>query len=230
MKQLLTISLLALFGLVAPGIEAKGIGCRELSYPERAQVVIVADNMIFNGVPMAAWELRWSETPEKLRAFYRSTWETRGNKVTENAMGEWKTVATADGDCFYTVQTKPTATGSYALIGVTKAPSNANPPPPGSGFPTPSGSRVLNDLRHKDGIRNARTLLLANTFSMEANASFYRNAMADHGWQPTMDRPVGTEKGPARILMWKRGAEEASMTIGKGVIGSSVAVNIVDKP
>ena len=226
----LTFALLLVSLLVAGNAAAKGIGCRELPYPERAQVVIVADNMVFNGVPMAAWELRWSETPEKLRSFYRKTWEARGNNVTENVVGEWVTVATADGSCFYTVQTKAASAGSYALLGVTKAPSNATPPPPGSGFPTPSGSRVLNDLRHGDGIRNARTLLLANTFSMEANASFYRNAMADQGWQTTMDRPVGTDKGPARVLIWKRGAEEASMTIGRGVIGSSVAVNIVDKP
>ncbi|MRR52094.1 MAG: hypothetical protein EG825_14485, partial [Rhodocyclaceae bacterium] len=128
MTPLLALPMLLLSILAAAGAQAKGIGCRELSYPERAQVVIVAEDIVFNGVPMAAWELRWNEPPEKLRAFYRAGWEARGNRVTENAVGEWKTVATADGSCFYTVQTKSTATGSYALIGVTKAPNNASPP------------------------------------------------------------------------------------------------------
>lgn len=223
--------LLAAFVLAAAPLRAgAGIGCDALGYPEGAQVVVVADNMLFNGVPMASWELRWRESPQRLRAFYRNAWEARGDRVVESELGDWKTVATRDGECFYTVQTKAAAGGTYALIGVTRPPENAVLPPPGAGFPMPSGSKVVNDLRHKDKIRNARTLLLGNSFSINANASFYRNAMSGQGWTPTFDRAVRTDRGESHVLTWKRGAEEASMTIGSGLLGSSVAINFVDRP
>ncbi|MCK9382145.1 MAG: hypothetical protein M0P95_13925 [Sulfuritalea sp.] len=215
---------------VLPPQASAGIGCDPLGYPEGAQVVVVADNLLFNGVPMANWELRWRESPERLRAFYRSGWEARGDRVVETEFGGWKTVATRDGECFYTVQTKAAAGGTYALIGVTRPPANAVQAQPGAGFPMLSGSKVVNDLQHKDKIRNARTLLLANSFSIDANASFYRNAMSGQGWAPTFDRAVRTERGESHVLIWKRGAEEASMTIGNGLLGSSVAVNFVDRP
>lgn len=222
--------LAALLLAALPHKASAGIGCDALGYPDGAQVVVVADNMLFNGVPMASWELRWREPPERLRAFYRNGWEARGDRVVETEIGDWKTVATRDGECFYTVQTKAAAGGTYALIGVTRPPANAVQPPPGAGFPMLSGSKVINDLRHKDTIRNARTLLLANSFPIGANASFYRTAMSGQGWVPTFDRAVRTERGQSHVLIWKRGAEEASMTIGSGLLGSSIAINFVDRP
>jgi len=213
-----------------PGVASAAMGCRPLSSPQGAQVVVVADDLVINNVPMATWEIRWRESPERLRAYYRNLWETRGGRVVETEAGEWKTVATLDGECFYTVQTKPVATGSYGLIGVTKPPANAVSAPLGTGFPSLSGSRVANDLRHRDGVRNARTVMLANSFSIEANASFYRNAMAGQGWDATQDRAVGAGAASARAMSWKRGAEELVVTIGPSPVGTVVTANFVDRP
>jgi hypothetical protein len=219
------------FALLSGSVTAReDIGCRSLPYPENAKVLIVASNMVMNGVPMAINELRWKESPEQLLRFYRSRWEALGHKVFETPVGEWLTAGTLDGECYYTVQVKAAADGSYALLGATRAPRNAASPAPGSGFPMLSGSRVANDLEHKDGIKNARTLLLKNAFSIEANASFYRNALAGQGWQMTLDRAVDTEKGPSRVLVWRRGGEETSMTIGRVAGGAIVVANVVDKP
>jgi len=203
--------------------------CRSLSYPDGAQVAIVADDMEFNGIPMAVWELHWSGTPERLRAFFRLDWEGRGDKVVETEAGLWKTVGTWEGGCFYTVQTRAVSGGSHALIGVTRK-SSSTVTKAGSNFPMLSGSKVMNDLRHKDGVRNARTLLLSNRFSIEANAGYYRSALGDSGWQATVDRVVATAAGPTRVLSWKRDLEETSMTISQGASGTAVVINIVDKP
>jgi hypothetical protein len=219
------------FGLLSGSAVAReGIGCRSLPHPEDAKVLIVASNMVMNGVPMAVNELRWKESPEQLLRYYRSRWEGLGQKVFEAPVGEWRTLGTLDGECYYTVQVKAAEGGSYALLGATRAPPNAARRAPGSGFPLLSGSRVANDLEHRDGIKNARTLLLNNSFSIEVNASFYRNALAGQGWEMMLDKAVATEKGPSRILVWRRGEEETSMTIGRGASGSIVVANIVDKP
>jgi hypothetical protein len=220
---------LAALALSAP--VAAGVGCRPLSYPEGAQVVIVADDMVFNNVPMAAWELRWREPPERLRAYYRALWEGRNQRVSETTAGEWITVGTLDGLCFYTVQTKAAAGGgSYALIGVTHSPPTAAAAAPGAGFPSLSGSRFANDIRHQDGRRHARTLLLINSYSVEANASFYRNAMAGQGWQLALDKGGGAGAASVRAMNWKRGAEEATLTIAASELGTAVTANIVDAP
>lgn len=218
-------------GLLPGGAAARdNIGCHDPAYPQGAKVLIVASNMVMNGVPMAINELRWNEPPEQLLRFYRGRWEALGQKVFETPVGEWRTVGTLDGECYYTVQVKAAEDGSYALVGVTRAPRNAASAEPGKGFPMLSGSRVANDIEHKDGIKNARTLLLNNRFSIEANASFYLRALAGQGWEVMMDRSVATEKGPSRVLVWRRGGEEASMTIGRSAGGAMVVANIVDKP
>jgi len=223
-----TVSLILVVALALAAFHAAA-GCRTLDYPDGAKVVIVADDMEFNGIPMAVWELRWKETPEKLRAYYRKDWESRSDKVYESEAGIWKIIATSEGGCFYTVQTRAVSDGSHALIGVTRKPTSARAAN-GSGYPMLSGSKVLNDLRHKDGARNARTLLLTNSFSPDANAGYYRSALGNSGWQTILDRSVFTEKGPAKVLVWKRDIEETSMTITQNTTGSTVVVNIVDKP
>jgi len=224
--RMVNLILSLLLGLASCQVMA---GCRTLSYPDGAKVVIVADDMEFNGIPMAVWELRWKESPERLRDFFRKDWEARGDKVFDTETGLWKTIATSEGGCFYTVQTQAASDGSHALIGVTHKPTSARPTN-GSGYPMLSGSKVLNDLRHKDGAHNARTLLLTNSFSIDANAGYYRSALGNSGWQTTLDRSVVTSKGPARVLVWKRDLEETSMTISPNAAGSTVLVNIVDKP
>ncbi|HEX8988863.1 MAG TPA: hypothetical protein VF816_12965 [Rhodocyclaceae bacterium] len=224
-----TLAALVALALAAP--VAAGVGCRPPGYPEGAQVVIVADDMVFNNVPMAAWELRWREPPERLRAYYRAEWEARNQRVSESTVGEWVTVGTLDGQCFYTVQTRAAAGGgSYALLGVTRAPETAAAAAPGAGFPNLSGSRFANDIRHQDGRRHARTLLLMNSYSVEANASFYRNAMAGQGWQLALDKGGGAGLASMRAMSWKRGAEEATLTIAAGELGTVVTANIVDAP
>lgn len=232
MKRLSLRHIVALvFVAAAAGAAAReDIGCRSQPYPDGARILIVASHMVMNGVPMAVNELRWKEPPEQLLRFYRGRWEGLGQKVFEAPVGEWRTLGTLDGECYFTIQVKAAEGGSYALLGATRAPATAAPRTPGSGFPMLSGSRVANDLEHRDGIKNARTLLLNNTFSIEANASFYRNALAGQGWQMMLDKAVATEKGPSRVLVWRRGAEETSMTIGRGGGGSNVVANIVDKP
>jgi hypothetical protein len=231
MRKFLGCCALILFTLLPGGAAARdNIGCHDPAYPQNAKVLVVASNMVMNGVPMAINELRWNEPPEQLLRFYRSRWEALGQKVFETPVGEWRTLGTLDGECYYTIQVKAAEDGSYALLGVTRAPRNAESAAPGKGFPMLSGSRVANDIEHKDGIKNARTLLLNNSFSIGANASFYLRALAGQGWDLMMDRSVATEKGPSRVLVWRRGGEEASMTIGRGAGGAMVVANIVDKP
>jgi hypothetical protein len=104
------------------------------------------------------------------------------------------------------------------------------PRPPGEGFPMPSGTRVFNDLAHRDGPKQGRTLLLGNTQAPDANVLFYRQTFEAQGWVALVDRPVATDKGSAYVMLWRRGLEEASITVQKGGPGTTIVANLVDQP
>lgn len=220
---------LALLGLLA-GPAAAGVGCRDFPMPDRSRVVIVAEDMVVNNVPMAVRELHSRQAPDEIIAFYRMRWEAQGQKTLLTDSDGWRTLATRDGDCFYTAQTRTAADGgTYALLGVTRSTGQAGPAP-GTGFPMMGGSRVFNDLKHKDGPKNARTVLLTNTYSPDANANFYRNAFAAQGWQSMLDRKVDTPRGPSVVQVWKRATEETSLTIAGTAGMTQVVANVVDRP
>lgn len=221
--------LAALLACAAAHARDEANGCREFAVPQGAKLLYVAADMAVNGVPMSIKEMRTQDSPEAVLAFYRSQWGRGKPGFFENPLQEWRTIATFDGPCYYTVQVRAQDGGSYALLGVSKRP-NVKPRPPGEGFPMPSGSRVFNDLTHRDGPKQGRTLLLTNTQAPDANVLFYRQTFESEGWVAVVDRPVSTEKGPAYVMLWRRGLEEASITVQKGGAGTTIVANLVDQP
>lgn len=204
--------------------------CRDLPLPVEATASIVAQEMVMNGVPMSIKELRSRQAPEQVQRFFREYWKGQGQRVLENMINGWQTLATQDGPCFFTVQTKAgDKGGTYALLGVTRSPDGPSRTP-GSGFPMMSSSRVFNDLAHKDGPKTARTLLLDNEFSPESNAVFYRNTLSAQGWENMIDRKVNTERGRSHVQVWQRKTEELSLTIGQSDGVTRVVANVVDRP
>lgn len=204
-------------------------GCREFAVPQGAKLLYVAADMAVNGVPMSIKEMRTKDAPEAVLAFYRGEWGRGRPGFFENELQEWRTIATFDGPCYYTVQVRAQGGGTYALLGVSKRPA-VKPRPPGEGFPMPSGTQVFNDLTHHDGPKQGRTLLLGNRQAPDANVLFYRQTFESQGWVALVDRPVATEKGSAYVMLWRRGLEEASITVQKGGPGTTILANLVDQP
>ncbi len=204
--------------------------CASLPTPPNSRVVVVAQDMVVNGVPMSANELHSKQTPSDVVRFYRSEWESRSQRVLETNEGEWKTLATKDGNCFFTAQIKAGVdSGTYALLGVTQL-VTGTPKARGEGFPKLGGSTVYNDIVSKDMGKTGRTLLMTNKFSVDANASFYRNAMSNDGWVSIFDRRGKIEGGTRLVQIWRRGLEEANLVIGTSADQTSVVANIVDRP
>jgi hypothetical protein len=204
-------------------------GCREFAVPRGAQLLYVAADMTMNGVPMSIKEMRTKDSPDAVLAFYRHEWGGRKPGFFENPQDEWRTIATFDGPCYYTVQVRPQGNGTYALLGVSRRP-NVAPRARGENFPMPSGSQVYNDLAHRDGPKQGRTVLLTNRQAPDANVLFYRQTFEAEGWVALVDRMVVTDKGPAHVMLWRRGLEEASITVQKGGAGTTVVANLVDQP
>ena len=227
---MLRACLAAAFLLIGSWAEAATeLRCPAFPAPS-GQVAMVAESMQINGVPMTIKELSSKEPPQAVLQFYRQRWKGNRFGSFEYPLDGWLgAIATMDGQCFYTVQVQPGGQGSRALLAVSgrRNPSGRNP---GAGFPKMSGSKIFNDMDHRDGVKTARTVMLSNDFSVTSNANYYREALAADGWTALIDRPVDTPRGKQYVMVMKRGVEEASLTIGQSGSGTAVIANIVDRP
>ncbi|HUR21033.1 MAG TPA: hypothetical protein VMZ90_09520 [Vicinamibacterales bacterium] len=204
--------------------------CPGFPIPHEGRAVWVAEDILFNGIPMQIKEYKTALTPAQVMAFYKSQWGSAPPYFHEYDVGEWKAIATLKERCFYTVQLQADGSGTRALLGISARPRDGTPPAAGAGFPTLSGSQVLNDIDHRDGGKTGRTLVVVNSYSTDMNAHFYRRTMAGEGWVPIVDRTVEGAKGLSHVMVLKRGYNEANLTIAPGQSGTSVLASFVDRP
>jgi hypothetical protein len=209
---------------------AKEVDCPSFAEP-KANLQWVAPYMIFNGVPMSIKRFDSEQTPADILAFYRQAWNsaTPSAAPQEYMSGPWQTIASMRGKCFFTVQVQ--AAGKNGSTGLLSATEVQNKPRVSvSALPMMSGSTVLNDIDHADEGKNARTLLISNGFSAEANADFYRQQLSDIGWKVISSSHIASKKGPGITLIMKRGTAEASLVITSKGGDTAVLANMVENP
>jgi len=218
--------------LSVPVLGASPPPCPEFPAPDGGRLKWVAPNIVFNGAPLQVKELTTRDSPKQVIEFYRRKWGAEKPYFHEYPLEGWDAaIATLRKDCFYTVQIKADGNGgTVALLGVSTRPEGVTLKTPGAGFPLAPGSRVINDIEHYDGGKNGRTLLLTNNLAPDTNAAYYRRALAGDGWTAVFDKAVDAPKGTARVLVFKRGYHETSISITPDGSGSSLLVNSVDRP
>jgi hypothetical protein len=202
--------------------------CDTFPPPEKTHAAWVARDMVMNGVPMSVLQLDSGSAPALLLAHYRRLWQ-QGGQVIEYPLEPWQVAATARARCFYTLQVRATPSGSTGLLAVSQPPTAAQAAP-STRFPMPSGSSVLSDIQHRDGIKNGRTVFLRNRLTLDSNASYYRNVLTAQGWTIERERSLNTPLGPSRIFDLARGAELAMLTVRRSEGYSHVLFNTIDRP
>jgi hypothetical protein len=138
-------------------------------------------------------------------------------------------IAVARGRCFYTFQVQPQGSGSTGLLAISHAPGGVRATP-GGRFPMPQSTHVINDIAHNDVGKTGRTLLMQNDLSIEGNAVFYRDNMADQGWTVMGEQRVNTPRGPGIVLDLKRELEQGQLTISRSDGHSYVLFHYMDRP
>lgn len=205
--------------------------CPAFPTMKKMKLQSVASEMDFNGIPMTLRRFDSEEEMEAIFAFYRREWAgvgQGGKAPVEYPLGEWKVIATLREPCFYTVQVKSRGRGSEGLLGLSA------PPPERTlikeEVPMLPGTRVVNDIAHNDAGKTARTLLLKNGFSADANADFYRRNLGDQGWQVLSRHQGAVRDTRADTMIMKQGVREVSVTVSQTGRESSVLINYVDQP
>lgn len=219
-------------GMAAGQVAAEKLDCPHFPEPN-AKIEWVAPYMVFNGVLMSVKRFDSEQKPEAILAFYRTAWAaSAGNQAAvENTVAPWQTIGAVRGKCFFSVQVQRAGiSGSTGLLSATQASDKPRVIAADKVLPMMSGSSVINDIEHRDPGKNARTLLLSNTFSAEANADFYRRTLTDQGWKILSSYQMDTAKGSGITIVLKRQLAEANLVITKNGSNTMILANLVDKP
>lgn len=192
--------------------------------PPAASLEWVAEDMVYNGVPMRIQFFRSKVAPGEVLAHYRQRWSDGARRqYVENRLGPWKVISRAVGAFFITVQVRP-ASGGGAEGYLAQRPLAAKARPVlGQGVALPPGSEVVNDILSRDAHRPARTLLAFNGLSTDANAAFFRERYAREGWTIASD---AKGQGGVRQMVLQRDGEEMSLALsfrnGKTALGATL--------
>jgi hypothetical protein len=204
--------------------------CPEFPIPKKLKAESVAQQMDFNGIPMAIRRIEGEQSPESVLAFYREKWaataKLRGPE--EYPVGPWKVIASLRENCFYTVQVKPFGKGGVeGLLGLT---AMTDKDVVREKVPTLTGSTVLNDISHNDGGKTARTVLIKNRYTTAANTDFYRRNLTGDGWIVTNHYQMNNPGGKGEVMVLRNGPRELSITATRDGQDANVLLNYVDQP
>lgn len=187
--------------------------------------------MDFNDVPMGIRRFDSPDVPETILAFYRGQWAATAKVPgpVEYPLGQWKVIASQRENCFFTVQVMADGKGgSTGFLGMSAPPPDRPAVKPE--LPMMTGSNIVNDIAHNDAGKIARTVLLTNKFSPEANAGFYRDAYTGQGWQVVAHHRFEKPSGRGDVLVMKDGLREVSVTSLRLDADTQVLLNFVDNP
>jgi hypothetical protein len=234
-KSLLLTAGLAVSVLSAFAAEPNKPDCAPFALPD-LKLTWVAPDVVHNGTPMQIRRFDSTDSVPTILARYRREWKASAQSpqdAIEYAVGGYQVIAKMRDLCFYTVQARSNGSGgSTGLLAVSQIQDINQPRVLGKDFPMMSGSLVAADMTHRDPGKEARTIMLMNQFSTNANADFYRRVIGGDGWNIISDHLVQFKGGNGNgyALTFKRGFNETSMVISRTEGGSSVLVNLVDKP
>lgn len=234
-KSLLLVASLTLSGLIAIAAEPKKPDCAPFALPD-LKLTWVAPDIVHNGTPLQIRRFDSTDNVQAILARYRREWKSSAQSpqdAIEYTVGGYQVIAKLRDMCFYTVQARSNgAGGSTGMLAVSQIQDSNQPRVLGKDFPMMSGSLVAADMTHRDPGKEARTIMLMNQFSTNANADFYRRVIGGDGWNITSDHLVRFKGGNGNgyAITFKRGFNETSMVISRTEGGSSVLVNLVDKP
>lgn len=198
--------------------------------PPWAKVEWVTDQSTFNGMQMKARRFESAKPMEEVLDFYRQKWRQPVKPglpgYLEDEFNGWRVLSRIKNGYLLTVQVQPDAFGkSWGYLGVSDLPKLEKIPELGKGVPKMRGSEVLNDILNKDPGKKGRTLVMSNGFSLQSNASFYRNHFTEGGWDSLFDQR--SHDGKYQVMVYRNGNKEANIVLSRDGGKTNIVFNTV---
>ncbi len=193
--------------------------------PPGSKIGLITESMVFNGVEMNVRQFNSKRSVEEVLEFYREFWPKGTEKepgFTEtDALEPWQLITRVEEGYLMTVQvTAAGRKGSTGLLGMSKLPDPENLPKLGNKIPKMSGSRVFNDIKTRDPVKNGRTVALLNDFTVENNANFYRDYYTGYGYGLDLDKSVSG--GDSHAQRYSQRGKVVTIVINKTAEGTVV--------
>jgi hypothetical protein len=209
--------------LLLPTVSAAVSPWPDVKLPDGAQSAEVASHMIYNGTDMRGQVFTSSESAANVVKFYRDLW---GGQSVLNQIPGWQVVGHRDGEFYFTVQVKADGNGSRGNIGIVRLPTHRSTVELGSGVLHPANTTVFNDILYPDDRTPARTLGMTNNLSVQQNASYYREHLAETGWKPA-DPHGCAPSASACVMNYEQGKRKMTVALTKNASHSQIIINLM---
>jgi hypothetical protein len=243
MPRLIPLRFLAAFCAVVayaipPAASALSLGktCK-LEFVDIVNAETVASGMSYNGAGLDISKIRSSASRDEVIKAYLIKWRSTHAEPLDAKVirsGNWEIVSKIIGVCLHTVQIDKRShdTSGYVSVKSLDADRQSQISVVGKSLPKPYGSQVLSDIFHNDPGKKARTLMIVNNFSVEANADFYLRNFGGDGWRVLSDHRVPIQKRDqaARAITFGKAHEQHIIVIAETKSGSNVVVQWMEKP
>lgn len=205
-------------------------GAVQIPNPRWMDPVLVADEMVINGLPSVVYYFKVDRAAEEVLQFYRTEWQTNKDGNTpgykEAQADFWQIISRLHDERYLlTVQVKSlgtfVSTGYLAVGDLKKMETKAAG---GVGVPQMNGSKVINDLTSYDPGKKGRSLLIVNDYSVQANSDFYRKYFSDRNWSQLIDLPQQS----GQVLAYRRFGKEAHLVINKNFDTTQIVLLLVE--
>lgn len=208
---------------------AKSDNWPDFPVPADAEKVVVADSMVFNGVPMKMWEIKALLAPHALKDFYISVWRGSPKGLKSSAPGHqimetdnMIVISRAENNYLFTVQIDKQAKASRAYLAISSIKKNDKDEyVVGEGFPVLTGTRIVNDIKAVDIGKVSRTIVAVSDSPLPAVVGFYRSTLVKNGWVETTKAILIDSRGGA--LIFTKGGKEMNIAL----VPKNGTVNIV---
>ena len=203
----------------------------EFPAPPKARVQQIAASTSALGMQLSIRRFDSDSPVEQVLAFYRELWD---GEYRETEMPPWKMIGRLEDGHYMNVQVQPdNEGGSWGYLSIGDLPGRLEKQEKGSrlvnkSFPMMNGSTVLNEHVDNDRGRDARTLLISNTFSASSNHRFYRHHYQGRGWSLLVDKTVDPAAGEY-ALFFQQGSDAVAVTILRKGQRTYVLVNEVSR-
>lgn len=191
------------------------VGATDIEFPSDSDVSIVAKDLYMNGNQVSIWQVKNRLTKDEHANFYAENWKGNGNNFGVKNLKSETIVSKLRDRNLLTAQVTQSYPDSVALVSISHKPTNAmsrivNKIPD---IPKPSGSKVFNEIKAKDGAKYSVTLVLSNKRSIASNIDFYISYLEKQGF--TIDKVKEHKRKIEGVILARRGPNEFNATFHK---------------
>lgn len=188
-----------------------------------------AEKMVLNGVAIDIRQFISEQSVDAVLQFYREHWpagsEDKPGYTETDILEPWQIISRVEDGYLMTVQVMDNGDrGSSGLLAISQLPDPNKLPDLGKDFPKLRGSHVMNDIHSNDIGKQGRTLQIANRYSVEHNANYYRNHYMSNGWGTDMDQTVSG--GDTQSLRFSSNNKSVTIVIHKTGEGSLIVAQV----